>query len=58
MCFGMLISGAAWMCFQTLFLRRFAPHAMQALPVVPMILGAMAFGLVTAGQLPLRTRRI
>lgn len=58
MCFGMLMSGAGWMCFQTLFLRRFAPNAMHALPVVPMILGAMAFGLVTAAQLPLRTRRI
>jgi hypothetical protein len=57
MCFGMLMSGAGWMCFQTLFLRRFAPNAMHALPVVPMILGAMAFGLVTAAQLPLRTRR-
>jgi hypothetical protein len=58
MCFGMLLSGAGWMCFHTLFLRHFAPNAMHALPVVPMILGAMAFGLVTAWQLPLRTRRI
>jgi hypothetical protein len=58
LCFGILLSGAGWMCFQTLFLHRVAPWASHALPVIPMILGAMAFGLVTALQLPLRTRRL
>jgi hypothetical protein len=58
LCFGMLLSGAGWMCLQTLLLNRVAPAVSHALPIVPMILGAMAFGLVTALQLPLRTRRL
>jgi hypothetical protein len=56
--FGMLFSGAAWICIQALAMKKLAPYAAHTLPVVPMILGAMAFGLVTAMQLPIRTKRL
>ncbi|MGZ3418050.1 MAG: hypothetical protein ACXWUG_03180 [Polyangiales bacterium] len=58
LCFGMLLSGTAWLFLQLVVLQRFAPAISHALPAAPMLLGAIAFGLVTALQLPLRTRRL
>jgi hypothetical protein len=44
------------MFFHLVVLTRVAPAIAAELPQVPMLLGAVVFGLVTSLELPLRTR--
>jgi hypothetical protein len=54
--FAVLLCCATWTVVQTLLLRHYSPGLARALPYLPMMLGAMSFGVVLALEVPLRTR--
>lgn len=57
LCFGMLLSFSTWMFLHLVVLSHVAPGVAASLPRVPMLLGSIVFGLVTALELPLRLHK-